>query len=242
MIATEIIYAIREKLKAYTDDTRYTDSYLYFLINIKRALYIRREYNQIQKVIDPEVLQTVCIPLEEVSDSLCPTCPGVAANPQCTDDCTIIRTSLKLPKTIELHSRNTIVKISPAGTFDRPFSFISMDRLPYVGESKYEKNIIYAAIHSDGHFYFRSNSSSIRNLDKVLITALFENPDDVSAFKCPTTGVDGNLVASCFNLEEDEYPIKSWMTDIVISEIVNELANLKQIPADTKNDARQTPE
>jgi len=228
MTATEIIYAIREKLKSYTDDTRYTDSYLYFLMNLKRALFIRREYNQLQRTIDAEVLQTICIPLEEVDTSECPECA-----PGC-DTRTVVRTTLRLPKTIELHNRNTITKISPVGVYERPINFITMERMPYAGESKYENNFVFAALHSDGYLYFKSNSSSIRNLETVTVTALFENPDDVSKFKCNGT--------TCYNTTDYEFPVKAWMVDIIIAEIVQELANLKQLPADTKNDARETPE
>jgi hypothetical protein len=224
MTATEIIYAIREKLKAYTDDTRYTDSYLYYLINLKRSVFIRREYNQLQKTIDIEVLQTICMELEEADESVCPECYTGC------EDCTIIRTVKKLPNVIELHNRNTITKIGSTGVFSRPINFITIDRIPYVGEDKYEANAIFGALHSNGHLYFKSKSSTYRTLEYVDVTALFENPDDVAEFKC-----NGN---DCFDKEASRYPAESWMVDIIISEIVRELANLKQIPEDNTNDAK----
>lgn len=225
MTATEIIYAIREKLKAYTDDSRYTDSYLYYLINLKRSLFIRREYNQLQRTIDTEVLQSICMELEEVADSVCPECYTGCS------ECTIMRTKLVLPKTIELHNRNTITKIGTVGAYDRPYNFVTMDRMPYVGHSKYENNFVFGALYPDGHLYFKSNSSTLRSIEYISVTALFENPDDVSAFEC-----NGSV---CYNSVDYRFPIKAWMTDIIINEIVSELANLKQLQEDTNNNAKE---
>jgi hypothetical protein len=230
MTATEIIYAIREKLKAYTDDTRYTDAYLYFLVNLKRSVYLRREYNQLQKTIDSQVLQTICMELEETSKSICPECYSGC------EDCTVIRTVKKLPKVLELHSRSTITKIGTTGVFSRPINLITMDRLSYIGDDKHEKNAIFAGLHSNGHIYFKSKSTTYRTLEYVDVTALFENPDDIAEFKCKTS--DNGETVNCYDPTETEYPAQAWMVDLLILDIVRELATLKQIPEDTLNNAK----
>ena len=228
MTATEIIYAIREKLKAYTDDTRYTDAYLFFLINLKRALYIRREYNQQQRKIDQEVLQTICMELEEVDSSVCPECSEIGCG-----ECEVIRTVKKLPNTIELHNRQTILKVSPIGVFDRPFSWVDINRIPYVGEGKNENKFVFATYHSNGHIYLKSKLNFYRSLTHISVTALFENPDDISKFQCSPTNN-----TPCFDFNNTQYPVEGWMADIIISDIVQELARLKQIPEDDTNDAK----
>lgn len=225
MTANEIIYAIREKLKAYTDDSRYTNSYLMFLVNLKRGLYIRREYNQLQRTIDNEVLQQICMNIQEVNNTECPECDEFTS-----DECTLLRTDKPLPKTVELHNRNKINRIGPVGTFDIPFSIVSRNRLIYSGEGKYESRIVFATVHSNGYIYLKSKSSSVNGIERISVTALFENPDDVSLFDC----TDNN----CYDPEKDDYPVKSWMVDVIISDIVNELAQLKQIPADELNNAK----
>jgi hypothetical protein len=225
MTATEIIYAVREKLKAYSDDSRYTDSYLMYLINLKRAVYIRREYNQLQRTFDTDVTQSFCMELEEVDASVCPECAT-------SQDCTIIRTKEKLPNTIELHSRGSIVKVSPVGIYDRPFSIISINKMPYAGEGRYENKYVFVALHPNGHLYFKSESSSYRGLQYVSVTALIENPDDILNFECNSN--------TCYDPDRDHYPAEAWMVDIIISDIVRELANLKQLPEDKNNDANET--
>lgn len=225
MTANEIIYAIREKLKAYTDDSRYTNSYLMFLVNLKRGLYIRREYNQLQRTIDNEVLQQICMNIQEVDYSECPECEEFIS-----DGCTLLRTDKPLPRTVELHNRNKITRIGPIGTFDRPFSLVSRNRMVYSGEGKYEERTVFATVHSNGYIYMKSKSSSANGIERISVTALFEDPDDVKDFEC-----SGN---KCYNPETDQYPVKSWMVDVIITDIVSELAKLKQIPEDELNNAK----
>lgn len=227
MTATEIIYAVREKLKAHTDDSQYTDQYLMYLINLKRAAYIRREYNQLQRTFDNTVLSTFCMELEEVDASVCPECLEIG-----TADCLVIRTIKKIPTTIELHSRTTIVKVSPVGVFDKPFSFVSYGKIIYAGEGNYEDKYVFAAVHSNGHIYLKSKRSDYRSLQYIGVVALIENPDDLSLFTCGT----GN----CYDADSTPYPVQGWMVDIIISDIVKELANLKQIPQDLTNDAKDS--
>lgn len=225
MTATEIIYAIREKLNAYTDDSKYKDEYLMFLINLKRAAYIRREYNQLQRTFDTDILQSICMELEEVDSSVCLECQEIGC-----DNCQVIRTVKKVPNTIELHSRSSIIKVSPMGVFDKPFSLVNMFKMPYAGDGKYEDKYVFASVHPNGHIYLKSKQNFYRSLGYINVIALFENPDDVAEFKC--NGAD------CYSNIESNYPIEGWMVDFIITEIVNELANLKQLPTDVTNDAK----
>jgi len=225
MTGTEIIYAIREKLKSYTDDSRYSDSYLMFLINTKRAFYIRREYNQLQRTFDSEVLQSVCMQLEEVDASVCPECKELTTN-----ECVVIRTVKKFPKTIELHSRSSMVKISSVGVFDKNFNIVSLAKIPYAGESKYEAKYIFATLHPNGYIYLKSTEDSFRSLEYINVIGLFENPDSVSEYDCGGS--------PCYDFDSDGYPIGSWMVDFVIEDIVKQLANLKALPEDLSNDAK----
>lgn len=218
MTANEIIYAIREKLKAYTDDTRYTDDYLMFLTNLKRAIFVRREYNQLQRSIDPDILQTICMDIEAVNESDCPECYS-------TEGCQIYRTVLELPSRIELHNRQVVTRIAPVGIKSQPFSIVSRTRFVYSDSP----NFIFATVHDNGHVYLKSTERYHQGFDKISVTQLFENPDDVMEFEC--TG-------QCYDPETSKYPVKKWMADLIISEITKELASLKELPADTVNNAK----
>ena len=223
MTANEIIYAIREKLKAYTDDTRYTNGYLMFLINLKRSLFIRREYNQFQRTIDVDTLQSICMDIEAVDESECPDCGELGG-------CQIYRTVEKLPKRIELHNRQVITRIAPLGVANKPFTIVSRNRFIYAGEAKHEATFVFATVHDNGYIYLKSKQRYHQGLDKITVTQLFENPDDASAFNCNNE--------TCYDLDTTEYPCKQWMVDLIITEIVKELAMLKELPSDVLNNAK----
>ena len=237
MKANEIIYAIREKLKEYTDDTRYTDDYIMYLVRINRAVLIRREYSNLQRTVDSEVLQTFCMNTEEVNESLCPECSTYYNN---DNQCSIIRTIEQVPFTIELHNKNMIHRVvvfdenNPSNTqIGRPVNYISAERAVYAGSGDFEFNQIFAFLLPDGHMYLKSRTGIHRTIDKIGITAALENPDDASIFPDCYTGK-----TSCFNILEDRYPVKAWMESIIISEIVSELVNLKKLPADEVNNSK----
>lgn len=229
MKQNEIIYAIREGLKEYVDDTRYTDSYLLYLVNLKRSTYIKREYNIIQKSVDEDVMQiaqNLCMPLELVSGSECPEC-GFD-----TDDCEVVRTVDKLPFTIEIKNRNLIHRIAPIGVFKTKFEYVTRERAIYAGEGTYEKNTVYAFYHPNGHIYLKSKQNFYKSLDAISVTAIFEDPNSISKFKgC------GSPDSPCYSIDKDRYPIKSWMTSIIINEIIQELTRMKNLPEDEQNNS-----
>lgn len=223
MNAENIIYAVREGLKEYTDDTRYTDDYIMYLVKNKRSFLIRREYSNLQRTIDQELIQTLCVGLEIVDDSDCPECIDY------TSDCTILRTKQPVPFTIELHNRNSITRIAFTKKTGRKINFVSKERFVYSGEGDYEKREIFAYLDNDGHIYLKSKSSGYASQDILSVSGLFDNPDDLTEFECSGQECYSNI---------SRYPIKGWMEEIIIKEIISELANLKQLPTDEVNNAR----
>lgn len=222
----EIVYAIREGLKEYTDDTKYTDDYLMYLVRLKRASFIRREYSVLNRIIDQDIAQTICMPLELVSDSECPECNFD------TDDCEVVRTKDVLPYTIELHNRSLLIRVAPIGVFKHRFELVSRERIVYAGDGAFEQNAVFAFLHSNGHIYLKSKKSFFKSLDAISATGVFEDPLSLSRFKgC------GSPDSPCYKADTDKYPIKTWMVDLIISEIINELSRLKQIPEDTLNNS-----
>lgn len=220
----EIIYAIKEAIKEYTDDTKYTDDYLVYLVRLKRGFFLRREYNVAQRIVDQEISQTICMPLNLVEDTECPECWFD------TDDCEVVRTIDPLPNTLELTNKNLILRVAPIGVMKRKFDLVSREKAVYAGEGNYEKNTIFAFYHSNGHIYLKSKTDFYKSMDAISVTAVFDNPMDAEKFKC---GGD----TACWDSTIDSYPIKEWMTDLIIKEIIRDIILTKSIPEDETNNA-----
>lgn len=212
MTPIEIIFAIREKLKEYVDDTRYTNRYLLKLVDLKRAVLIRQQYNQIQRSVDNQLEQLFVVPTQEVdtSDSI--------SNP--TEEEYLLRSVKPLPKVIELHHRNLISRIATLGKMDKPINQVSMRRFIYIGQDEFEADAIYATIDELGYLYIKSNNGEELNYEFLSVRGIWESPLEL------------------FNpdsLHITNYPLNTHMVDVVINMIVQELANLKSLPSDIRN-------
>jgi len=221
----EMSYDIRESIKAFSDDTETDDRYLHYLINTKRAKYLRQDLNNFQKTTDLSIQQTFCLGLEEVSANEC----GVDL------DCDkITRTKKPLPKAIELHTKSAITKVKPTNKVSRPFNFITREKAVHVQDAVFGKSI-YAFLDVDNYIYFLSDSSDYKLIDCISISGVFENPQDLINYtNC--CNCEEDLITSCYS-EDTEYPLQPHYVDLIKSEIVNDLLKLKNVPEDKINDA-----
>ena len=223
MLLNEIIYRIREGIKETFDDSKVTDDYLANLFNSKRAYYIRREYNQLQRSVDNNVKQTIVIPLEEIEAEDCDC--GIADE--------VMRTTVKVPHTLEIHNKNLITKVGTTDHLDTPFSFIESERAPFAGSNTYTKKHIFAYLHDNGYIYAfrRDNNTDYKSFGEISVTGVFDNPLELESFTDPESG------NQYFDHLVDQYPVKQWMIDFIVPEVIQSIVQRKQIPEDTTNNS-----
>lgn len=220
MLYTEVIYSIRERLRQTIDDSNIDDREIIFEVNNQRSLFYRNEYNKRNRVIDEEIKQTLCVDLQEASADEC----------NCDSNCTVLRSTVPIPTVIELHHKNALLKVSSTLVGDTPFSLVSYNQFPYVGQSKYSNKEVFVTQHN-GYLYFKSKSKLHRFLDKASVEVILENPLDIKDFlDCPSS-------QNCFNEDTFEYPIKAYVFAYISERVVNVFINKLNIPEDKLNDA-----
>jgi len=220
MTGLEIIFAIREGLKEYVDDTKYTNDYLMFLVDNKRTKYIRREYNNIQRPVDEQLVQTIILSLEEIDSSDMPS--------KYESESDTTRSTIRLPMVIGLDHRNMIERIATVGKFERPINIVSRKRFIYSGSGDYDVDQIFGMIDGDRYLHLKSSSGEERAYDEISFSAVFERPMDQLKY---------DSVNSDQNIRTFNYPLKKQIADIVILEIIQELASLKILPTDQENNS-----
>ena len=221
----EIVYDVREGVKAYTDDSELDDRYIIYLYNTKRAKYLRQDLNNYQKTTDLSIQQSFCLSLKEVP-----------AN-DCSVDITcdkIMRSTQPLPKAIELHSKPAITRVRPTFKLSVPFSFIDRSRAPHIMSAPFS-NAIYAFLDVDNYLYVISNGGAYKLIDCITVSGIFENPLDLKNYKNCCNCTDDDSI--CYDEANTEYPLQPHYIDAIRAEIINELARLKQVPEDKENDA-----
>jgi len=218
----EITYDIREAIKEYTDDSEIDDRYIHYLINIKRAKYLKQRLDQLGRKFNTRILQTFCLGTEEVSINEC------GLDLECD---TILRTNKTLPQFLQLSDKDAIERISPSNRLSKKFNVIPREKASYLNSS-YHPNKIKTYLHNDGYLYFIGGDDIF--LECVSITGVFENPLDLQEYKNCCNCEDST---QCIDIDTIEYPIQIELIDIIREDIIKDLLRTKQIPEDKLNNS-----
>jgi len=225
LILENIIYDVRESLKAYTDDSEISNEYIIYLYGIKRSKYLRQELNNYQRTTDISVTQTLCLGLERVSVNEC----GLDL------DCdTIVRTKRPIPQPLELHIKSAITSVKPTDRKGIAFNFVTKQKAVYSEHSPFNRGI-FAFLDNDRYIYLISKEDTLNLLECITVTGVFENPLDLANYTncCSCT----NESIPCFDEMTSNYPLQPHYIDLIKNEIVNELIKKLNIPEDTKNNS-----
>jgi hypothetical protein len=220
-ISYDLLTLVRPQL---SDDSELDLRQIKFWVNNTRSLFIRNELNK-KRSIDSDLVQTLCVELECVDAS------------DCCDvdlDVPILRSTKKIPDPIELHSKQAIVRVGPLNKKAQAFSHVAYDRVPYVGNGRFNKNLVFSFMH-DGYLYVISNNPAYENLAAVALRGVFEDPTEAAGFKDCT-----NQNEPCYT-DDSNYPIKAWMIPAMKEAILKSnlmiQAQAEVQSADTSNDA-----
>ena len=111
-------------------------------------------------------------------------------------------------------------------------TFVSRDRMKYVGYNKFLRNIIYCTIGPDNKLYLKSQNPQMYYLENVQYTGVFENSAEAAKLQCEGNGESGK----CDPLDAT-YPLEEALIPMVIEFIVKELTGAIYKPQDSENNA-----
>jgi len=207
----EIVYDVREGIKEYSDDSEFSNEYILYLYNIKRAKYLKQRLDRFGRKFDNRVLQSLCLELHEVSSDMC----GL-------DGCDKIMTTKRpIPKLLQLSDKDAIERVSPSDQLSKKFNNIPREKAPYYLKSNFA-NKIKSYLHDDGHIYLISSKPIFT--DCISISGVFENPLELKEYK-NCCSCDDSI--PCFDEMKTDYPLSPDLLDIIRMEIINELLGRK---------------
>ena len=215
----ELIYMCLDELKLYSDDASYTEEHVMFLLDKYRAFLLKQRYSDIKKQIPESNYQTICLDLIEV--------PAVSGEP--CEGGSYLRSKEKIPFLMKIGNP----KVYPVDYYQGEITYVSRERMRYVGYNKYLKNIIYASIGPDNYMYFKSFNPQYLYLEKVRMVGIFEDPLAASELQCPDE--NGSIVC---DILDREFPIENSLVQPMIELVVKELLGAEYRPADETNDAK----
>ncbi len=214
----ELAYLVLDELRNTSDDSDFNRDHVRFLLSKYRSFLLKQRYADVKKTIPLSNYQTVCLNLDlhnMLDDNIC----GYGR---------YLRSVQKLPYTLSISSP----KVSPIDFFGGEIAYVNWSRFRYVGDNKYLKSFIYSTIGPDNHLYLKSSNVEYLYLEKVSITALFEDIDQAAQMSCDTDGDN-----SC-DPWEMTFPLEEALIPPMIQLVVQELTGALYRPKDIDNNGK----
>lgn len=214
----ELVYMCLDELKLYSDDALYTEEHIMFLLGKYRTFLIKQRYSDVKKQIPESNYQTICLDLIEV--------PAISGEP--CEGGSYLRSKEKIPFLMKIGNP----RVYPIDYYQGEITYVSRDRMRYVGYNKYLQNIIYASLGPDNYLYFKSFNPQFLYLEKVRITGIFEDTLAASELQCPDES--GDIVCDVL---DREFPIENALIPPLIQLVVEELTKAEYKPEDKENNS-----
>ena len=211
----ELVYLVLDELKLVSDDSTFTEDHVVFLLNRYRTFLLKQRYSDIKKQIPDSNYQSICMDLIQV--------PAISGEP--CEGGTYLRSSVKVPIPMQIGSP----KVTPMDYYQGEITYVSRERMRYVGYNRFLPNIIYCSVGPDQYLYFKSFNPQYLYLEKVKFTGVFENAEKASELECGTSDI-------CDILDK-EFPIEDSLISPLIELVLKELAGPAWKPQDDTNNA-----
>ena len=216
MTYREVTYLILDLLKQSSDDSYYTQEHILFLVSKIRSAILKQTYSNIKKEIPESNYQTICLDLE----------PPAIAGESCEGG-SYLRSQQEIPSILTIGN----TQIYPVDYYQGEITFVSRERMRYVGHNKWLQNIIYASLGPDSHLYFKSSNPQYLYMEKAKMTGIFEDTDKAAELECSSEGEE------VCDIMDRKFPLEEGLVASVIELTVKYLNGVAYKPKDTTNNA-----
>lgn len=212
----ELVFLVLDELKISSDDAYFTEDHVIFLLSKYRGLLLKQQYKDIKKNIPESNFQTLCLDVEPV--------PAIAGE-ECEGG-TYLKSKEKIPFLMNI----AVPRIFAGDYYQGDITYVSRERMKYVGYNRWLPNIIYASIGPDNYLYFKSFNPQYLYLEKVQFTGVFEDPEKVADPKFNCNKKDN----SCDILDMN-FPLEEALIPQLVQLVVKELSGSIYKPEDNEN-------
>lgn len=212
----ELVYLVLDELKLTSDDAMFNEEHVMFLLGKYRGFLLKQQYKDVKKEIPESNYQTVCLDLIQV--------PAITGEP--CEGGTYLRSKEKIPHLMTIATP----KVYTEDYYQGNITYVSRERMKYVGYNRWLPNIIYASLGPDNYLYFKSFNPQYLYLEKARLTGVFEDPEKAAELDCEKNEGECDVMDTKFPLEEALIPQ-------VIELVVKELSRPEYLPEDKQNNA-----
>lgn len=212
----ELVFLVLDELKISSDDSYFTEDHVIFLLSKYRGLLLKQQYKDIKKNIPESNFQTLCLDVEPV--------PAIAGE-ECEGG-TYLKSKEKIPFLMNI----AVPRIFAGDYYQGDITYVSRERMKYVGYNRWLPNIIYASIGPDNYLYFKSFNPQYLYLERVQFTGVFEDPEKASdpKFNC-------NKKDNICDILDMNFPLEEALIPQLVQLVVKELSGSIYKPEDNEN-------
>ena len=203
----EAVYMVLDELKLMSDDSNFNEDHIIFLLSKYRSFILKQTYYKTKQIMPESNYQTICVDLNLLSD--------------CTTGDMLVSTT-SIPTTMSIGTS----RIYADNYYYGDIAFISKERMRFVCNNKWLKNIIYGCIGPDKHLYLKSSNPQFKYLCKVNLTSIFEDASE--AIKLDDNNCD---------ILDAEFPLETALISQLIELTVTEIKKALYNPEDIENNA-----
>jgi len=199
-----IAYDFLTTIRQIHDDSDISLRTVKFWIQNSRAIWVTNELNKFKPVPTKFIQDLGIIELEAVDTSLTEHALGDK----------VLRSSVEMPIFLEAGNEPAITRVGPAFINSGSFKIIPYERVPYIGNGRFNSSTIYGTLINNYLYVFSrtTNSLDYAGMRKINIRGILADPTDAARFHF------ANNVA-CYT-DTSEYPISdrliNYMKDIII--------------------------
>lgn len=212
----ELVYLVLDELKLTSDDALFNEEHIMFLLGKYRGFLLKQQYKDIKKEIPESNYQTLCLDLIQV--------PAITGEP--CEGGTYLRSKEKIPFLMSIATP----KVYPEDYYQGDITYVSRERMKYVGYNRWLPNIIYSSIGPDNYLYFKSFNPQYLYLEKARLTGIFEEPEKAAELECNRDD------AMCDPMDM-KFPLEEALIPQVVELVVKELSRPEYLPEDKQNNA-----
>lgn len=205
-----------DQLKMASDDSFFTEDHILYVLKKYRALFLMQKYKDVRKEIPESNYQTICLDLERASAIEGESCEGG----------TLLKSTQKVPNLLTVG----VTKAFPMSYFYGEISFVSRERMKYVGYNRWLKNVIYCSISPDNYVYLKSSNPQYLHLEKMKLSGIFEDIDKAEKLSCDKD-------VPC-DIMDREFPMEESMIAQLVETVVKFFTGGLYKPEDPANNAK----
>lgn len=211
----ELIYDVREKYNAYSDDQNLSDDHIAFLLLNGRNMLMQQQMSNLRKPVPLEVRQVICL--------------NFAVDSQCFDEMDVLKSTVRIPPTLENTGRSNIIRVfAPGSRFTKNINVIDYNRMPFVGADKYAKKQLFVSVDQFSNLIAYNNDGQHIHLESLQVEGVFENPEEAHNLSCEKD--DG------VHFWDTQFPIDSGLLFALSQQVSQELLLKYKLPLDIHND------